>query len=356
MKRIKELLIMLAIMLFVPVAVFAEDKYFNVGDAIKEVGPLSHSYFSAGNTLNNEMAVDGILFSAGNNITVDCQSEYGMIAGNTITVNGKILKDLFIAGNQVTINSSAEIGRDIFGAASNLVINSNINGNAFLGGESVTLNCNSIKGDVSVSAGTITLAEGLKIEGTFKYNEDANIANLDKISAVKIEKVAAEDIQTQKSLGDVAKSTLFGIASLIIVAYVLNWLSPKLFKYGEDRISFKEIAKFAGIGLISLICIPVISILLMVTIIGLPLGIIALVCYAILVYLSGAFTAKLIGSLVMGLFKSVKSNVYLDLAIGIVLLRLICLIPTVGSIIGFLSVLYGLGYVVLGIKNKKAAK
>ncbi len=351
MKKIKGLFIFVALLLLIPIVAKAEGKYFNAGDVVKDVDTISHSYFSAGNTVNNETTVDGILFTAGNTVSVDGKSEYSFIAGNMVSVNEKVEKDLFVAGNQVTIGSKAELGRDVYAAAASLVIDSDIKGNAFLGGDSVTINSKKIDGDVSISASEINFAEGLTIKGTLSYNENANVKNLDKITAEKIEKIT--DIETTS---DKIRAVVFSIASLIIVALVINWLFPKVYSYNEDRNTFKDIATAVGVGFLVLICVPLISIVLMVIVIGLPLGLIGLAVYLIALYLSGAFAAKLIGSLILNLFKSADSNTYLELAIGIIVFKLAGLIPVVGGYIIFIGLLYGLGYAFLAFKNRKATE
>ena len=93
-----------------------------------------------------------------------------------------------------------------------------------------------------------------------------------------------------------------------------------------------------------MIAVPIISILLMVSIICLPLGMIALLLYGIIIYLSSIISSvyfgKLIGSRCLKL-----DNIYLQILIGIIITTLIKLIPMIGGLYSFIIVILGFGLI-----------
>jgi cytoskeletal protein CcmA (bactofilin family) len=354
MKKVKYLLFVIALLLMMPFAVHAEDKYFNVGDKVQDIGVITHSYFSAGYDVRNEMKIDGILFTAGNTVSLNGRSEYAFMAGYTINIDGFVDKDLFFAAKDVVIDERADLGRDVYGAASSIIIKTDINGNAFLTGDSVTIDSKNVTGNLNIEANQIKFADGLVISGTLKYNEEAQVTGLNGVKADKIETYKGET-ETEVKPIDRVRSILFSIISLIVVTYVINFFLPKAYKL-KNECQAKEIFKRFGIGLLLLICIPIACIALLCTVIGVPLALLTVVSYIVMIYLSGSFTGKFIGELISKLFKFEKENVYLELALGIIIIRLCALIPYVGTFISALSLFYGLGYIFYLFKSLRTAK
>ncbi|MBR3319686.1 hypothetical protein IKG20_00025, partial [Candidatus Saccharibacteria bacterium] len=121
-------------MLISPSSSSDEDAYSEAGSTLKSEKSIPHSYFQAGYDITSSDAVDGIHFVAGNIIDYSGSSEYGAFGGNSLKINGSIEKDLFVAGSSVEIGEDAAIGRDVYAAASSLIIKANLNGNIFIGG------------------------------------------------------------------------------------------------------------------------------------------------------------------------------------------------------------------------------
>ena len=148
--------------------------------------------FYAGNSVNSdkESVINGISFIFGNNAKLNGTSEYLFLAGNNITFNGTVNNDAFIAGNMVEISSSAVLNRDAYIVASNVVINSDVARNLKVGAEEIIIS-GTINGDVNLSAEKITILNSAVINGTLKYNDNANIniENKDNISNIKTYKV-----------------------------------------------------------------------------------------------------------------------------------------------------------------------
>ena len=345
MKRIKFLLLVFVVT--IPFLVHAEDKYFNAGDIVKDIGNITHNYFSVGNSIKNEMDIDGILFTAGNNIDYSGKTEYAFIAGNTIGIKGTIEKDLFVAGNIVNITEETILGRDLYAAAKSITISTNLEGNAYLGAAEIVLDTEEINGD------RLIVINSLTINGTLKYNDNIVIEGMDKITASEIIKYANNEASTEDSVLDTIREAVLSITSLIIVAYLINLFLPKIYAV-DDKLETKEILKRIGVGFLTLICIPIASIIAIITVIGFPVGIIALLSYGVMIYTSIIFASKFIGVEILKRFN--KNNIYAALAIGIVLIKLIKLIPVCGGLVYLLCMLYGLGSFYKIFKKRRTAK
>jgi hypothetical protein len=101
----------------------------------------------------------------------------------------------------------------------------------------------------------------------------------------------------------------------------------------------------AGYGAIALFVTPLAAIVVCATVVGLPLGIITLLLWGILLYLSQIPVSLFIGHAILGRNKPLESKGYMIgcLALGLLLLTLARAIPFVGFFVALATALFGLG-------------
>ncbi len=354
MKKIyKYLLLMISL---IPLQVFATDKYVNAGNVVHDTGIVTHNYFSAGNALQNDMEIDGLLFTAGNSINYNGTSEYSFIAGNLINFNGKSEKDVFIAGNTINIAKEALINRDLYLAASDININADINGNAFISAKNLTINSKNINGNLFLSAENIIITSDSEVNGTIKYPENAKISGIENVPAEKLVTYHVNENSNDNNFASKVTSTIFSIICYIAVAYILYLIFPTLFNKIERKFEFKNTMKTIGLGLAFLIVVPIISVILLITVVGVPISVLALIAYGVLLYLSLPVTANYLGNVILKNNKREKVNFYLATLIGLLIIKIVGLIPVLGVIVSILSTLYGLGYYLTKYKAYRETK
>jgi len=93
-----------------------------------------------------------------------------------------------------------------------------------------------------------------------------------------------------------------------------------------------------------------------ITIIGIPLGLIALALWGIAIYLAQIPVGLFIGRWIIGHFKEVEGKAIMigALALGLAILRLLRLIPHLGFFIGLAIILFGLGAVIVTLRRRRA--
>ncbi len=105
-----------------------------------------------------------------------------------------------------------------------------------------------------------------------------------------------------------------------------------------------------GWGVLIAVGLPVVSVLAMLTVLGIPLGVVGLLSLALL-YAMGYVVASL--ALGRTMVKEPRSR-YLAFLVGLVVLRLVGLVPVLGGLVTFLASAYGLG--ALAIAGRRAAR
>ncbi len=329
-------------------------------ETVIQDGEYDSTRLIAGNNVTNKAKIDGLSFGAGNVVNAYGNSSYGFYAGNVVTVGEKIEKDLFVAGNSIIISKESELGRDVFIAGNTVSISSDIARDLRVGASSIVLGDITISGDAYLEAERINLSEKTVITGKLYYPSTATVVNIDKasIGSVEVQEVevtdteAAEKIFKGVSLG---AFIIFLVAAIITLLVILGFIPSLKDKLDKVKVNFNDVAVTCLIGLGVLIVIPVLSIFTIFTGLLTPITIIILVLYGIGLYVSRLFGAYVIGSRINNvLFK--KNGLFVSSVIGVILVRLVSLIPIFGGLVKLLVLVYGLGLIYNLITTSKKKK
>ncbi len=334
MKHLKKFLVLL---LLVPMCVHAE---VAVNDKQEEI---NSSAISSGDEVTSANKVDGINMLFGNNVTLEGSSEYALLAGNVVNISGNVIKDGFVFGNVIKFDENASVNRDLVIFGNEVEINGTLNRDVMIYAYSVKVN-GEIKGHLNIKATDITIDES-NIE-KLSYNKDAAVEKSDK--AVINEILVTDKLIKDFSFGEKVTSFIINIGSVLVVFLALYFIVPKLFKKLEKKNKdFNSLSFFSlfGFGALSIILIPVVFLLLLNLVLGLPLALLLLVCYIIAICLSSIFTGYLIGYLIWKYFVKKESNSLLIGLMGILILQILSIIPIIGSVLGIISVLIGMGLI-----------
>jgi len=335
----------------------AKESLYQFDNNLSVKGQFDGTVFFGGDTVFTDSQVKGISFVAGNSVEVSGETEYGFMAGNSLKITGKVNNDLFAVGSNITINGKASVERDAYLAASTIDISdTTIGRNVKMSAATVTLSNVTIKGDVYIAATTINLEDNVVIEGTLSYNETAVINGLENNSIKEVNVYKVENTEAATFASNV-KGKLFGIVSGFIILLIMYLVFPNLFKKIDNKIQDNKVSNYfskIGIGFIGLIMIPIISIISICTIIGMPIGFVLLASYAMSLYFGTLITAYVVGNKLYTLGLKKEYNFYTVSFFGLIVISLLELIPFVSGIVGFFGLLFGLGMIIcLFIKDKK---
>jgi len=331
-----------------------EDKF--VVEANEEViskADVNGSGIYAGNNVTFENNMDGIGILAGNNVNFKGSAEYGVFAGNNIVINGNIEKEGFVFGNIITFDKDFKGNRDIFIFGNTVTIDGEITRDVTIYAAQVIIK-GQIQGNVTISADKIEVKNDTVIQGTLKYNEDASatISSEATIHATETTDALVREYTMQQKALAFAQNYI----GILLIFLVAGLLVPALFrKYNTvtEKLSPVHGLAMAGYGIIGVMLIPMVSILLLTTVFGAPLAFLLLALFIIAGCLSTIFAGYLLGLIIWRLFIKKDINILLVGLVGITALKLLQVIPYVGTVIAFISVIVSLGSIVYLFKKEE---
>jgi len=332
-----------------------EGNFIKAGNTIEVAGAVNGDVIVAGNIVTIAGPVAGDVIAAGNIVRVTGPVSGSIrVAGSTVQIDSEVENNVWAVGSSVTLSPDANVGWDVYSAGATIEVKSPVGGNAWLTGASVVLG-NTVGKDVKAAIdtdGKIVLYPEAKVEGDLVYKagseeqlelkEGAEVVG--EISKKAI--VIPDQADWEKAFG--ATAIFFRIISffsLLVIGLVLVTLMPKIILQTKDEM-VKRPAQSLGWGFVYLVVVPVIVVLLMITVIGIPLALIIVPFYIIALYLSKVLVGLVIGLLILDNLtrdKKYKGSLVWPLALGLLVLLIIISIPYVGWLIKLLLVLWALG-------------
>lgn len=346
------------------------------------------------------------LYIAGGNITIDAPVHGDLIlAGGTVIINDSVTNDILVAGGEITFKGYA--GDDIRCAGGKLVVDKNLAGDLVITGGNVQITRTAIIGGSLLAGGGDVLLNGtvkgyaksgagsLKMNGVVERNLDVKggdvlingIVNGSTTLAARKIRIGPDasfmrEVKYWDSKGDVnfgqsvkngqavfdesleidaPRWQFLGFASflallwylavaLIFILVIRYLFGAQLQKAGATLTS--SIPRHIGLGLLFIVLVPVAIAVAFVTIVGLPLGLLAMVLYFIIMLLSNIITAAVLTNWFNTRYEmrwSFRIQVWATL-IAFIVLKLVSLIPFIGWAAVLLALCLVFGSVIDNIK------
>lgn len=250
-----------------------------------------------------------VLMAFNGDVTVPAgdQADVVLVTGGTATVAGDVTTIVVLDGDAVLTGATAE--------------------SVFVTGGRLTMDASTtVSGDVRTLGTTVTIDPAAQVGGT--------------VSSLETDLVAATAV-----LAPLALLFVLGFVLVMIVAgLALAALAARQVRSAEHLISH-EPGQTLLVGLAGLVIVPVVAVLTMMTVIGLPLGL----AIMFMVWPAAAVVGYLVAGIWIGEWllyrgdRPAPERPYLAAVIGLLILQVISVVPFVGAI----ASLFGFGAVLL---------
>ncbi|MGE3304127.1 MAG: hypothetical protein AB7M12_13560 [Hyphomonadaceae bacterium] len=286
------------------------------------------------------------------------------IAAQSAEIDGPVGDDLYVAANDVRLGSDARIGQDarIFGQ--DVLVKGRIDGNLDVSGESVALDAQ-VGGDVTINAREIFLSPNATIEGRLIWRSPTppDIPP----EAIVHRGVSGEVIKGWRREGVLTwampwkgapRAVLYaGEAAVRITvalsAFLLGLLLVLLTPHYADRVFNVLRARWPaalGWGAAILLLTPVLAFVIMLSLVGFPLGFLMLLAWPLLALCGYALGAGALAAL--ALKPATPGARVIALAAGLAALTVLSFAPAIGWMFAVAATFLGLGALALAVRPR----
>jgi hypothetical protein len=203
-----------------------------------------------------------------------------------------------------------------------------------------------VEGDVVAFNGRAVVEQGAQIGGDVESRTRALVSPGADVQG----EVGGLDF---RFVDDAIAAARFGVwLAISVSALLLALVFVLLFPRGADSVALAGVSRTGasiGWGVALFFGIPIVSVLLLVTLVGIPLGIGLLLAIAPLYSLGYTIAAYFLGRRIVG---PPRSRVLAALA-GVAILRAVALVPILGGLTWFVATVFGLGLLAVAARGRR---
>lgn len=294
---------------------------FAAGNTVTLSGTINGDVFCAGQTVYITGIVNGDVFCAGQTVSISGTVNGSVrAAGQTVSIAGTVQRAISLAGQSVSVEPNAKVGGDAILAGSSILVAGNLARDSYAAGETVTVT-GKIARDLEAHTNNLTIAG------------EASVGDVNQI------RPAAEPKQEASTLPmtGLKAAIAFGLA-MFVTAMVLVAIAPQRFHGLADQVLVKPGKTFL-IGVLTAFLLPVVFVLLLVSVVGIPLALLLGIVWVAAALLSGPVFAYIIGRRLMG----TSHKPLAIMAVGSVVVLVLYLVPVVNLFVGSTAYFMGIG-------------
>ena len=329
-----------------------DDSLAVAGDVVTVDGTVTGNLFAAGHRVILRGKVKGDLIALAERVEIEGTVEGNVFAGgNTVLVRGSVGRSVHGAGDTVRIDPSGHVDGDTLGFAETIDLDGRVGRDlvAYAG----TTN---VRGDVGRNASVRTRHLHLEAPARIGGNLVARVRNA---AAVQVDDGATVSGKTETRLLPKEKSRyarvgfyvwkLIWLAAAFLVGLALHALLPALFPARLPE--SVALLRAAGLGFVALVVVPVAACLLMLTLIGLPAGLLVLGLWLAGLYVAQIMVATLVGRGFLQRADAPPVAMAPVLLVGLVCVAVSVNLPFVGGLLRFVVLVLGLGLALIGARR-----
>lgn len=324
------------------------DNFVRAAQTVDIQGSVQGDVVVAAQTVTIEGDVAGDVLAAAQTIHIR-----GTVAGNvrlaasSVVIEGSVGKNATIFANTIEFGNASFVGWSVQAFAATLRQRGTVAGNVNFYGSTAVVTA-TINGNAAYrldTDGSLQLIAPTVIGGQLSYTATKETPIVSGVTITgKVEHVIPQPSQRAAALQSfpifLRLVSLFGV---LVVGMVLVSLMPKTVGKVAARMRSQP-GKSILWGVVLLVVTPLVCVLLLFTVIGIPLAVLLFVLYGVTLYVTRVFAGIFLGNWLVGLFgKNVRLSPLWAMVIGTALLSIVSWVPYVGWLITLMAAVWALG-------------
>lgn len=332
-----------------------ESSVYLAGTTVTVAGTVRGDVYCAGQNIDVTGTVEGDVICAGQSVNVSGTVEGDVrVAGQTVTVASTATRSLSAFGQSVTVTGNATVARDVTIFGTSVQLGGKVARDAVVGGQNVTL-AGTVGRNVTAMTEQLALGSGARVGGDIEYTSYNQINK--GAGAVVVGQTVRHDPpanqDTAPASGWIAQfwGAVYWFGAWVVLGLLLLALVPRSFQ-NTSAVMTKQAGWTILAGFAALIMTPIVAVMLMVTLLGIPAGIVLLILWIIAMVVACAYSGYALGAwIVSRMGWNLKWPRVAALVVGLLVLALLMLVPILGGLISFAALIWGLGGLALAASH-----
>ncbi len=325
-----------------------DDAYVVGGNATIESEVYGDLYILGGTvTINSHIHEDLVVGGGRVTITGDVSGDLRILGGQ-VAVYGNVGDDIVVAGGQVDVGKSSVVGGSLVSGAGILTVDGVIKED-IRGGMGMFILNGTVGRDVIVTIeDSISVSETAEIQGDLNYSAllEASIPEGVVAGETSFNKFDRDTVLQRITYLYFIRKVFSFISALILAALMVAFAPKSLTR--AAKITRENVLKTFGIGLLTILSAVIGGIIVMITVVGIPVGLIMAAILLIMFYVSKLFVAAWFAGYVLNYKKKLSRwKLFGGMALALLVYYIVTMIPFVGWLINLVLFFIGIGTIFL---------
>jgi predicted acyltransferase (DUF342 family) len=326
-----------------------EGNYFSIGSNVELSGTVIGDAYLMGSQVFVDGRVQGDLLVIGGNVDIsgDVSGNIRLIGGQ-VSISGRVGRNVTLLAGNALLSSVGKIEGAIVCAGGNVELGSWIGGEASIAASHLRVS-SSIGKDLDAYVGEMRLTSRARIGGDVEYKSNET-AIVDEGAVIKGELIHRSSLVHGLLEGKWLHVLLIGskIAATLmnfLYTFVIGWIVLKIFPrkltgalYALQTTPWKALA----FGLMVLVLLPLVSLILLMTVLGAPFAL-TLIALNIVAFYTAKIFCIFWASNHLFMRIGLKPNRLSTFFLGLILYFLLLPIPIFGFLLSWASMIFGMG-------------
>ncbi|MCF7866440.1 hypothetical protein K9L67_01410 [Candidatus Woesearchaeota archaeon] len=316
------------------------DNMYYLSNSVSLLSDVKGDVYAVSSYFNSESVVDEDLSVLSGDADI-----YGVVGGDARIMSGDLFLGGFVFGDLVAFvskyDSSKEthIGDNSYLNSDYVILKGKYDGDVYIKANVVYVDA-LVSGDLFVDSSRLDVANSSLLLGDVELTDNLDLN--ESLVEGGVSYVARKDWgENYKGISFSVGDWLLALATIFITGLAFLLIGRDYSMRVDVTLSRRPFYSFM-LGLGTLILMPLVAIVLLMTVVGSILGFIVLALYVAMLLLSASIGAWYMGNLFLSMF-NMAAYKYLKLGVGCVLFMFILLIPILGPLVVVVTSIIGLG-------------
>lgn len=329
-----------------------EGDFYGVGEMASVTGEIQGDAY----LLSGTAVVNGVVGADFTAMTGNAQV-HGSVADDVRVVAGEVViadtvgGDVFIIAGKLNVLSSASIEGDVYFYGESADISGPIKGALRGAAQSIRVDA-PVGAGIEVTSATLTLGDRAVVTGDVRYTSGDDIVRAQNAS-VSGQVMKSQSVESANESSSAERFSLVVSLAMLFATFVALLLFKKELSALASLVILSP-GRSVGLGLGGIFLGPVVVILLLVTVIGSIVGIVALLLLIALYILAVVLAPVVAGAFIARAFGQNASADFLYVLAGAATLILLGFIPVVGPFLQFACYVFSFGGILYGAYRQVA--
>lgn len=307
--------------------------------------------FSRSVTVNGHIKGDVISFSQELRVNGPVDGNVRAFVQN-LQVYGVVARNVLVWAGDMTLDKDAKVNGTLTAGSGHLEVNGKLVGDLLAFSGDVEIN-GQLGRNARIRGGHLTIGSRAEIVGqtTAELRQPPDVSSSAKLGSPLDWTITKRETETSYSSGRYYFHQILKWGASFLFGLVLLFAAPGFFFDATN--ACKKVGPAIGFGLLLLPGVLLAAIITCATIVGLGVGISALLLWVIAIYAAQVFVGAWLGEKVLGTSPGAGAALG-RLALGLIILRALRMVPYLGGWVGFFIIIWGMGALALAIyKNMR---